>query len=69
MVLDWQTLVATLIVGMAACVLIRRIGLWAKGSGESGCGACPNKGAPQTIKTLPLVQLQPPDRAGKRRSI
>jgi hypothetical protein len=57
---DWQTVVAALIVVAAAYVVLRRIGLWANGTGESGCGACPNKGASQTVKTLPLVQIQPP---------
>lgn len=60
MLLDWQTFAAALIVGAAACVLLRRVWLWANGTGESGCGACPNKGASQTVKTLPLVQIQPP---------
>lgn len=57
---DWQTVVAAFIVVAAAYVVLRRVGLWASGTGESGCGACPNKGASQTVKTLPLVQIQPP---------
>lgn len=60
MLIDWQTFVAALIVGAAAYVVLRRVRAWAHGTGESGCGACPNKGASQTVKTLPLVQIQPP---------
>ena len=56
---DWQTWVAILIVLAAGGVLLQRTWQWARGTGKSGCGSCPNKNSAPLVKTKPLVQIQP----------
>ena len=67
MTVDWQTVVAIMVVSLAALTLLRRGWRWARGSGANGCGTCPNKNSPSVVKTLPLVQIQPPKRSSVQR--
>ncbi len=60
MTLEWQTWIAAAVVALAAGVIARRVWLWATLAGSGGCSHCPNRGAPSTVKSLPLVQIQPP---------
>ncbi|MEZ6135060.1 MAG: hypothetical protein R3C53_09145 [Pirellulaceae bacterium] len=58
--LDWQTTTAILIVCVAAGLLARRVVQLIRSGGAGGCSSCPNSQTRDVIKTLPLVQLQPP---------
>ena len=58
--MDWQTVIAVIIVATAAGSLARRWWRMAAGQSRGGCGDCPSNPRGLRHKSLPLVQLTPP---------
>jgi hypothetical protein len=57
MILDWQTVIALMIVLAAAGGLALRVRSWVRGQAESGCGSsC--QGCPAATGKQQLVQIQ-----------
>ena len=54
MSIDWQTALALGVVLLALSVLIRRTLRYLNSKSTSSCGGCPNKTAPQLMKTTPF---------------
>lgn len=58
--MDWQTVSALTIVGLAVGWLLRYVALACRETAPTGCSHCPSRAASDAVKSLPLVQLQSP---------
>ena len=63
MQIDWQTIVALAIVLLAVASVVRGLVAWVSGKSESGCSVCPVRDPSDAIKSLPLVQIKPAEKA------
>jgi hypothetical protein len=57
MSVDPQTVVALLFVAAAVAILARRLTVWLRSGGESGCGSCGSCSASSKVPAKGLVSL------------